>query len=178
VKIGDAYELIESTPGAWDVIIADLTDPIEEGPAFKLFTQEFFAACKRALRAGGVFVNQAGSLSPPLCGLTLRVLKTISTVFAQTGVITANVPTYGSPWGLAMASDRQWERRPDPARIDSLLKDQVKAPLKMFDGQALLGMLQTPKYLRERLSAETMVYTLKNPPKFFGGASTAGGTQG
>jgi spermidine synthase len=178
VQIGDAYALIESTPGAWDVIIADLTDPIEEGPAFKLFTREFFAACKRALRPGGVFVNQAGSLSPPLCDITLRVLKTISTVFSQTGVITALVPTYGSPWGLALASDRKWERRPDPARIDSLVKDQIKAPLRMFDGQSLLGMLQTPKYIRERWSAERTVYTLANPPTSFGATSTAPEAQG
>jgi spermidine synthase len=167
VAIGDAFTLIESTPNAWDVIIADLTDPIEEGPAYKLFTQEFFRLCRRALRPGGVFVNQAGTLSPPLCDLTVRVVKTISTAFAHTSVITANVPTYGSAWGLAVASDKRLELRPDPARIDSLLADQVAAPLRMFDGVALLGMLQTPKYVRERIAAETTVYTLSAPPKFF-----------
>ena len=38
----------------------------------------------------------------------------------------------------------------------------------MFDGEALLGMLQSPKYIRDRLSAETTVYTLAAPPKFLG----------
>jgi len=38
----------------------------------------------------------------------------------------------------------------------------------MFDGQTLLGLLQMPKYLRDRLVTETIVYTLANPPKVFG----------
>jgi spermidine synthase len=32
----------------------------------------------------------------------------------------------------------------------------------------LLGMLQTPAYIRRAIAAETQVYTLKEPPKFFG----------
>jgi spermidine synthase len=148
------------------VIIADLTDPIEEGPAYKLFTQEFFTLCKKALRPGGVFVNQAGSQSPPLVDILIRVLKTISTVFEHTSLITANVPTYGSPWGLALAADRKLNLRPEPADVDGLLNDKLNGSLKMFDGEALLGMLQSPKYIRERLAVETTVYTVDAPPQF------------
>lgn len=168
IQIGDAWDLIAATPNSWDVIIADLTDPIEEGPAFKLFTQEFFTLCKQALRPGGVFVNQAGSQSPPLAGLLVRVLKTISTVFPHTSLMTANVPTYGSPWGLALAADRQLNLRPEIAATDALLRSTVRGPLKMFDGEALLGMLQSPKYIRDQLAAETCVYTTAAPPQFFG----------
>ena len=107
-------------------------------------------------------------MSPPLAHLLVRVLKTISTVFAHTSVITANVPTYGSAWGLALASDRTLDLRPDPAAVDALLAEHVTGPLKMFDGEALLGALQSPKYLRDQVAAETTVYTLASPPKFFG----------
>jgi spermidine synthase len=172
IVIGDAYELIGSSPGTWDVIIADLTDPIEEGPAYKLFTQEFFRLCKAALRPGGVFVNQGGSMSPPLAHLLVRVWKTIASVFAETAVLTANVPTYGSAWGLVLASDQPFARQPDPATINALLADRVTGPLRMFDGEALLGALQSPKYLRDRFTAETTVYTLSAPPKFFGREGT------
>lgn len=174
IAVGDAMELIRTTPGYWDVIIADLTDPIEEGPAFALFTQEFFQLCRQALRPGGVFVNQAGSQAPPLVDLLARVVHTIDSVFEQTSVITANVPTYGSAWGLAVASDRPLDLRPDPAATDRLLVEQVSGVLKMFDGEALLGMLQMPKYLRERLRTETTVYTMAAPPKFFGRAASTG----
>lgn len=168
IAVGDAFELIRQSPGYWDVIIADLTDPIEEGPAYPLFTQEFFQSCQQALRPGGVFVNQAGSLSPPLVDLLVRVVNTIDSVFGQTSVITANVPTYGSAWGLALASDRPLNLLPDPATIDALIAAQVRGRLRMFDGRALLAMLQTPKYVRDRLAEESVVYTLAQPPKFFG----------
>jgi spermidine synthase len=168
IAVGDARDLIASTPQHWDVIIADLTDPIEEGPAYKLFTQEFFQLCRRALRPGGMFVNQAGSQSPPLVDILVRVLKTISTVFEHTSLITANVPTYGSPWGLALAADGALNLRPDVEGIDRRLNEKLQGQLKMFDGEALLGMLQSPKYIRDRLAAETVVYTLAAPPKFLG----------
>lgn len=168
IAVGDAWELIASTAGQWDVIIADLTDPIEEGPAYKLFTQEFFQLCRRALRPGGIFVNQAGSQSPPLAGLLVRVLNTMSTVFGHTSLITANVPTYGSPWGLALAANHELNLRPDPAEIDRRLSGKLTGSLKMFDGQSLLGMLQSPKHIRDRLAAETCVYTIASPPAFLG----------
>ena len=168
IAVGDAWDLIANSPNHWDVIIADLTDPIEEGPAYKLFTREFFTLCKQALRPGGVFVNQAGSQSPPLVDILIRVLNTISTVFAHTSLITANVPTYGSPWGLALAADHALNLRPDVAEIDRWLSDKLNGELKMFDGEALLGMLQSPRYIRDRLAAETVVYTVAAPPTFLG----------
>ncbi len=175
IAVGDAWELIASTPGHWDVIIADLTDPIEEGPAYKLFTQEFFSLCKQALRPGGVFVNQAGSQSPPLVEILVRVLKTISTVFVHTSLVTANVPTYGSPWGLALAANHKMNLKPDPREVDRLLAEQLHSDLKMFDGESFLGMLQSPKYVRDRLTTETTVYTIHSPPKFLGKGIGAGG---
>jgi spermidine synthase len=164
IEIGDAFDVIERSRG-WDVIIADLTDPIESGPAYKLFTQEFFSSCRRALATGGLFVNQAGSMSPPLIEPLARTARTIGSVFQNTLVISAHVPTYGSPWGLAIASDEPLASRPDPGKIDELLQRRTSGPLRMFDGQSLLGLLQTPKYVRDRIEAETVLYTLANPPQ-------------
>ena len=167
LEIGDAFQFISQSQG-WDVIIADLTDPIEEGPAYKLFTHEFFELCRNALVPDGVFVNQAGSLSPPLIGLLARTVKTIGSVFPYTSIIQATVPTYGSPWGLAVASQKPINTRPDPAATDALLSTKTTGGFRMFDGQTLLGLLQIPKYVRDRIASETMVYSLANPPRFFG----------
>ena len=38
----------------------------------------------------------------------------------------------------------------------------------MLDGSALLGMYQLPKHLRTAIAEETQIYTLAEPPKFFG----------
>ncbi len=164
VQIGDAFEIIEAARN-WDVIIADLTDPIESGPAYKLFTREFFAFCRRALAPQGLFINQAGSMSPPLIEPLARVAKTIGSVFRHAVVTVAHVPTYGSPWGLVLASDEPLNLRPEPTQIDEHLKRATSGQFKMFDGQTLLGLLQTPKHVRDRIAAETVIYTLDNPPQ-------------
>jgi spermidine synthase len=150
IEIADAYDLMAGTRG-WDVIIADLTDPIESGPALKLFTPEFFRYCQRALAPGGMFINQAGSMSPPLLEPLARTAKTIASVFRHSVVVTANVPTYGSPWGLVLASDRPLNLRPDPDQVNREIHRSTSIPFRMFDGQTLLGLLQTPKYVRDRL---------------------------
>lgn len=164
IEIGDAFAVIEAARG-WDVIIADLTDPIESGPAYKLFTREFFANCQRALRPGGLFINQAGSMSPPLIGPLARTAKTIGTVFQDFVVASAHVPTYGSSWGLVIASDQDVNRRPDPDRVDQYLRQMTNGQLRMFDGQTMLGLLQTPKYVRDRIASESVIYTIDNPPQ-------------
>ena len=164
IEIGDAFDVIANTSG-WDVIIADLTDPIESGPAFKLFTREFFLHCQNALAPGGLFVNQAGSQSPPLLEPLARTAKTIASVFRETSVATVNVPTYGSAWGLVVASDKPLEQRPDPDQVDQLLRRATSSPLRMFDGRTLLGLLQPSKLVRDRIAAESLVYTLADPPQ-------------
>lgn len=164
LHIGDAYDYISDTRD-WDVVIADLTDPIEEGPAFKLFTQEFFTLCDRALAPGGVFINQAGSLSPPLVTPFARTMKTIGSVFPHTAIVQAPVPTYGSPWGFVLARHTPLSTHPDPAETDRLLATQVRGMLRMFDGHALLGLLNPPRFVRDHVAAETQIYSLAKPPQ-------------
>lgn len=49
--------MAEAAAGSVDVIIVDSTDPV--GPAEGLFNAAFYASCHRALRAGGILVQQS-----------------------------------------------------------------------------------------------------------------------
>jgi spermidine synthase len=49
-----------------------------------------------------------------------------------------------------------------------LLSEKTIGGFRLLDGMSLLGILQTPAYIRRAIAAETQVYTLKEPPKFFG----------
>ncbi len=86
----------------------------------------------------------------------------------HTYLMTAPVPTYGSVWGLALASDRALMNRPDPNAIDRRLARHVEGELRMFDGETLLGLLQVPLHLRKMLAEEETIYTLEAPPRAFG----------
>src|SRR3954470_3235745 len=59
VIIGDGAAFVAEHVDAFDAVIVDGSDPV--GPAVVLFSKDFFAACRRALRDGGVFISQTGS---------------------------------------------------------------------------------------------------------------------
>lgn len=62
--IADALELLDTTTDKWDIIISDLCDPIEEGPSYPLFTQEYFQKLQRVLADGGYVMVQSGPIAP------------------------------------------------------------------------------------------------------------------
>jgi spermidine synthase len=168
VVIDDALEVLDRTSQDWDVIISDLSDPIEEGPSFKLFTKEYFEKAGAKLAPRGVFVLQAGPVAPAEMGMHARLVRTMREVFSNVQSYVTYVPTYASPWGFALGSERPIDARPDPSVIDKVLGEKTSGGFRMFDGSTLLGMLQLPMHLRHAIAEETRVYTLEEPPKFFG----------
>jgi spermidine synthase len=103
VVIADGLTYVAETGGTFDAIIVDSSEPI--GPSAVLHTREFFADCKRALRAGGVLVTQNG-----LPFLFPEHLAEISAIFASlfkaTSPYLCTQPCYfGGPFALNWASD-------------------------------------------------------------------------
>ena len=168
VVIGDALDYLDTYKQEWDVIISDLSDPIEEGPSFKLFTKEYFESVKRILLPDGVFVVQAGPVAPAELRLHARLVRTVGAVFDHVHSYASYVPTYAAPWGFALGCSRTIDTRPDPGQVDRVLADQTVGGLRMLDGLALLGMMQQPLHIRRAIAEEKQVYTLAEPPKFFG----------
>ena len=168
VVIEDALDYLDGTKHTFDVVISDLSDPIEEGPSFKLFTKEYFEKARGVLSPAGVFVVQAGPVSPAEMHLHCRLASTLRSVFAHTASLTTYVPTYAAPWSFILGCANPINTRPDPDEIDRQLAEKTTGGLKMLDGTALLGLFQLPKHLRTAIAEETQVYTLAEPPKFFG----------
>ncbi|PSP12375.1 MAG: spermidine synthase, partial [Cyanobacteria bacterium SW_9_47_5] len=67
---------------------------------------------------------------------------------------------------FALASAETIETQPSPEAIDELLAAKTTGGLRLLDGITLLGMLQTPAYIRTAIAEQTQIYTLKQPPKF------------
>ena len=166
--IEDALQVLDTTNETWDIIISDLSDPIEEGTSFALFTQEYFAKLKRVLNPGGCVMVQAGPVSPTEINYHARLVNTLKTLFSNVTTLTAHTPSYGRPWGFALCADTAIDTQPQPEAIDRLLTTKTSGGLRFLDGTALLGVMQTPLFVRQAIASETTVYTLKEPPKFFG----------
>ena len=168
VIIADALNLLDTTEEQWDIIISDLSDPIEEGPSFQLFTKEYYQKLRRVLAPGGLVVIQAGPVAPANLTLHARLVNTLKAVFPNVHSYCSHTSTYGSPWGFAIASEKTIVTQPNPEEIDRLLAEKTRGGLKLIDGITLLGMLQTPAHIRRAIAENTEVYTITAPPKFFG----------
>jgi len=166
--IGDALEVLDTTEQKWDIVISDLSDPIEEGPSFQLFTKEYFEKAQRVLAPGGYFVLQAGPVAPVELTLHARLVNTLKAVFPNVHSYASHTPTYGSPWGFTIGTAEAIATQPDPDATNQLLEEKTTGGLRLIDGMSLLGIMQTPAYIRKAIAAETQVYTIKEPPKFFG----------
>lgn len=166
--IGDALDYLDKSTEQWDIVFSDLSDPIESGPSFQLFTKEYFEKIRRVLSPEGIFVLQAGSVTPVDHTLYARLAQTTRAVFDHTHHYLTYVPSYPAPWGFVLGSARPLSGQVDPAEVDQMLAEKTTGGFRLLDGTALLGMLQAPKYVRDAIAAETEVYTLAEPPKFFG----------
>lgn len=171
--IGDALHFLDTTEENWDIVISDLSDPIESGPSFQLFTKEYFERVRRVLSPDGFFAIQAGSVSPAEMKLHVRLVNTMKAVFPNVKSYSSYVPTYAVPWGFALGSAQAIADRPDPEATDKLLEEKTTGGFRMFDGITLLGLLLIPAHLRRAIAKETEVFTLAEPPKFFGKGSAS-----
>lgn len=101
--IDDGIRFVAETEETFDLIIVDSTDPI--GPGEGLFTEAFYGACKKRLRAGGIVVTQNGvpQLQPEELARSGRRLKPH---FADVSCFLTVVPTYiGGFMALGWATD-------------------------------------------------------------------------
>ena len=83
--IGDAKAGLEAlADGSLDVIICDLSDPLDGGPCYQLYTTSFYAMCKEKLAPGGILVTQSGCASVRDCHLVFTPIhNTLKQVFPR-----------------------------------------------------------------------------------------------
>lgn len=107
----DARAYLEGEDRTYDVIILDLSEPLDDGPSYLLFTREFYQLCTSRLSEDGVLVTQAGcpSLINPLSFHSVTL--TLESVFSKVLPFEAFVPSFGSNWGFTLASTGRtpWE---------------------------------------------------------------------
>src|SRR5262249_19639296 len=83
VVIGDGRDWVEQCQEQFDVICMDLTDQIDLGPSFPLYTQGFFRKLRERLAPDGVLVVQAGELGPAAAFSHATIRRTLATMFPR-----------------------------------------------------------------------------------------------
>jgi spermidine synthase len=133
--------------GSFDVIILDLPEPLEEGPALMLFTREFYALVRSKLAARGLAALQSGAAGPR-CRLLPDLNRTLRGVFPRVAAYTAYIPSFMDLYGFHIAGDEGFSW-PTSSRMAARI--QALPPLGWLEPEFAAGLPHLPGYLQGRL---------------------------
>jgi spermidine synthase len=153
----DARGYLADTGPGFDVMIMDLVDPMEGGPAYLLYTEEYYQIAKARLNPGGILVTQsgpAGLLSYQECFTT--IYKTLAGAFNHAIALHAHVPAFQTLWGFTVASDQPFPS-PTQEEIDQLISQRIDKELGFYDGETHRNMTSLPKFLRAGFRDENRI---------------------
>ena len=160
----DAFGFLKHLDDSFDVVVIDVPDPLEGGPAYLLYTREFYQTVLNRLRPGGLMVVQAGPTGPVFYEQCFAaVANTVATVFNSVSLYEIFVPSFGSTWGFVVGSLGSEPASLTATHIDKQMSDRLNRALRYYDGTTHQGMFSVPKYLRDALVSEDRVISLDNP---------------
>lgn len=154
----DGQDYIDQTALTFDVVIIDICDALEEGPALALYTERFYRKVQSRLASDGLLVVQAMELSGLDYVDHVQVRNTLRRVFPLVRSYATFVPSYWTNWGFLVASHGL-----DPAGVaPGLLLDRLRTRgatgatdlttrLAFYDADAHVGMFALPKDVKARL---------------------------
>nr|WP_255216692.1 methyltransferase domain-containing protein [Pseudenhygromyxa sp. WMMC2535] len=149
--------LAKAADGSWDLIVLDITEPIDEGPAAALFCREFFAEVARVLADDGVVVLQGGELDLADLDIARDVRATLAAVFPWVEVAHTFVPSFHCLWGFFLAGKHAFALTPEDlearvAELCGLAGNTGSGGLRMYDALRHRAVVEAPIYLREALA--------------------------
>ncbi len=163
LHFADARQYLEDTEDTYDVIIVDLPDPQEAGPASFLYTQSFYSLLRRRLNPEGVAAVQSEPCMTGNLEAFTAISHTLGSVFPGVFPYHAMIPSFSLDWGFNLVS-----LGPSPIglaaqEVDRRLEERGCDSLWSYDGEAHLGMFMLLKNVRAALAEETRVITEDAP---------------
>ncbi len=159
----DAKQYLKETREKFDVVIIDLPEPIEGGPAYLLYTQKFYEMLKTKMDDNATFALQAGATLMGVTEVYLAINNTLKNSFPVSIPYEASVPSFGGPWGFTLNSMGLNPHQLSIEEVDQRIADRVNKTLRFYDGQTHQGLFYIPKHLRDMLARETTIITEDNP---------------
>jgi len=159
----DARKYLEESSDKFDVIIIDLVDPVEQGPARLLYTREFYQIVKQKLGPAGIMSVQAEPAEWRNSDNFTAIANTLRSVFAIARPYQVHVPSFLGLWGFVAASQSLDPRELTPEEIDTRISTRISKKLKSYDGLTHQAMFTIPKHIRQQLAASKRIITDKQP---------------
>ena len=163
IHFTDARRHLQQTNDRFDVIIIDLVEPLEIGPACLLYTQEFYQLIKERLNPGGIISVQSGASGWANSQNFTAIINTLKSVFSIVCPYEVYVPSFVDLWGFATASQSLDPTKLGSEEIDHRISTRLSKKLKSYDGLSHQAIFTLPKHLRHQLGITRRIITDKKP---------------
>ena len=153
----------------YDVVIVDATDPLEGGPAYLLYTKEFYRVIRDILKPGGLMITQAEDVCvlEDLSLATVSIYRTVRAVFPIARYYARWVPSFDSEWAFVIGSTG-----PDPASLGAgevakRLEERRVGGLRYYTPELHPTLFVLPKYLSELLERHSTARVIRDGEPLF-----------
>jgi len=159
----DARQYLEETNEIFDVIIIDISEPVEAGPAYLLYTTEFYQIVLERLNKDGLIALQAGTTTRSYLENFTAVCRTLKSVFPIVSPYQVSIPSFGLPWGFALASKTYDPESWGAQEIDQKISERIQGELQTYDGLTHKGQFLLSKQLRLEIDKEVRIIEDNHP---------------
>jgi spermidine synthase len=150
----DAREYIKKIKSKFDVIIADISDPVEEGPARLLYKKEFYFLIKKVLTKKGIFVTHTTDIQYTLKkGISTQIFKTLTGIFPAAQFYYEYIPSFSSLWAFVIGSLKYNPGAISPSVLNKRLRERRLEDLSYYDFETHVRLFCLPKCIRKFLPA-------------------------
>ncbi|OGO60349.1 MAG: hypothetical protein A2Z36_02560 [Chloroflexi bacterium RBG_19FT_COMBO_48_23] len=163
LHFADARRYLQETKDKFDVVIIDLVEPLEEGPACLLYTQEFYQLVKERMNVGGIVCIQSGASGWTNLQNFTAIINTLKSVFAIVCPYQVYVPSFVDLWGFTTASQTINPAELLPGEVDRRIAARMLRKPISHDGLTHQSSFTLPKHIRHQVAITKRIITDKNP---------------
>jgi spermidine synthase len=148
--IDDGMNYVAKTDRRFDIIIVDSTDPL--GPGEVLFSEKFYAACKRCMAKGGLLITQNGVPIFQAGELTATISR-FRKLFADGYCYVAAIPTYvGGHMAMGWATDDSRLRHASVKTIAARYKKAGSFPTQYWTPEVHVAAFALPRFIADKVA--------------------------
>ena len=146
--IDDATNYLKQTNKKYDLIINDLSEPLNDGASIPFFNSNTLKDVKNSLTSNGIYVSWGGSAFT-LANQSTKLHQELKSTFLNVYLLYNYMQSYGTSWFTFICSDSDIINfNEEVEKIDAFLtKKQIN--LTFFDGLTFKHMSILPKNVRK-----------------------------
>jgi len=149
----DAFAYLRKSRERFDVIIGDITDPDDKGPAHAIYTMTFYSLIEKTMKPDGIFVTHTAEVYyVPHKNYSSGILMKLRKIFPNVSAYCQYIPSFGALWSYAAAS---FKHDPDSLTervIGRRLKQRQIRTIEYYTPEIHKRLFIMPPYLKRNIS--------------------------